>query len=129
MELQVKVTQVLEKQTINKKDGGTMDKAAFVGETFGQYPKKVKFDVMGEKLEQVMMNARVGATVTVSFDVESREWQGRWYTDLKAWKIMAMDGQGQQGQQQQQQQQQSPVPNAQAAPAQCESQQNDDLPF
>lgn len=124
MELQVKVTQVLEKQTINKKDGGTMEKAAFVGETFGQYPKKVKFDVMGEKLEQVMMNARVGATVTVSFDVESREWQGRWYTDLKAWKIMAMDGQGQQGQQQQ-----SPVPNAQAAPAQGESQQNDDLPF
>lgn len=123
MELQVKVTQVLEKQTINKKDGGTMEKAAFVGETFGQYPKKVKFDVMGEKLEQVMMNARVGATVTVSFDVESREWQGRWYTDLKAWKIMAMDGQGQQGQQQ------SPVPNAQAAPSQGESQQNDDLPF
>ena len=124
MELQVKVTQVLEKQTINKKDGGTMEKAAFVGETFGQYPKKVKFDVMGEKLEQVMMNARVGASVTVSFDVESREWQGRWYTDLKAWKIMAMDGQGQQGQQQK-----SPVPDAQpAAPAQEEG-KKDDLPF
>ena len=126
MELQVKVTQVLEKQTINKKDGGTIEKAAFVGETFGQYPKKVKFDVMGEKLEQIMMNARVGATVTVSFDVESREWQGRWYTDLKAWKIVAMDGQGQQGQQAQQQQ--SPVPNAQPALAQ-EEEKKDDLPF
>lgn len=121
MELQVKVTQVLEKQTINKKDGGTMEKAAFVGETFGQYPKKVKFDVMGEKLEQVMMNARVGASVTVSFDVESREWQGRWYTDLKAWKIMAMDGQGQQ---------KSPVPDAQpAAAAAQEEGKKDDLPF
>lgn len=127
MELQVKVTQVLEKQTINKKDGGTMEKAAFVGETFGQYPKKVKFDVMGEKLEQIMMNARVGASVTVSFDVESREWQGRWYTDLKAWKIVAMDGQGQQAQQQ------SPVPNAQPAPTPAPqggaSDNSDDLPF
>jgi hydroxyethylthiazole kinase len=87
--------------------------------------EKVKFDVMGEKLEQVMMNARVGAAVAVSFDVESREWQGRWYTDLKAWKIMAMDGQGQQ---------KSPVPNPPAAapspaPQGGEGGNKDDLPF
>ena len=28
----------------------------------------------------------VGQTATVSFDIESREYNGRWYTDIRAWK-------------------------------------------
>ena len=101
MEIQVNITQVLDTQTINKKDGSTTQKAAFIGETLGQYPKKVKFDVMGDKLEQIMSPVVVGAQLAVSFDVESREWQGKWYTDLKVWRTQSLQ-QGQQAATQQQ---------------------------
>lgn len=128
MELQVKVTQVLGTQSIAKRDGGSIDKASFVGETFGQYPKKVKFDVMGEKLEQIMSSVKVGASITVSFDVESREWQGKWYTDLKCWRTQAM-GQDNGGGQAQQAPQQAQAPAPTAAPSGGGDNGNDDLPF
>ena len=128
MEIQVVVKMNLGTQSINKKDGGTMDKASFVGETLGQYPKMLKFDVMGEKLEQIMANSRVNSTVTVSFDIESREWQGRWYTDLKAWRVAPIQQSGNATTQVP-----SPIPNAQEAPIDNqgggEEENHDDLPF
>lgn len=116
MEIQVNVTQVLGTQVINKRDGSTTQKAAFIGETFGQYPKKLKFDVMGDKLEQIMSAVKVGAQLTVSFDVESREWQGKWYTDLKVWRTQSLQQQQGGGQDKQ-------------APQQSPSSQTQDMPF
>ena len=39
----------------------------------------------GDKIDQ--FNIQKGETVTASIDLESREYNGRWYTDVKAWKI------------------------------------------
>lgn len=116
MEIQVKVVEVLAPQTINKKDGTQTTKGAFIGETFGQYSKKVKFDVMGDKYEQIMHPVVTGNSIQVSFDVESREWQGKWYTDLKVWRTVNLQGV-----------QQAPQP--QAAPAQDNRQIEDAPPF
>ena len=116
MEIQVKVVEVLAPQTINKKDGTQTTKGAFIGETFGQYPKKVKFDVMGGKYEQIMQPVVAGNQLQVSFDVESREWQGKWYTDLKVWRTVNLQGV-----------QQSPQP--QAAPEKDNRQREDAPPF
>ncbi|MDP5139880.1 MAG: DUF3127 domain-containing protein, partial [Spirosomaceae bacterium] len=50
------------------------------------------FTVWGDKIDSQMMQE--GNQLNVSFDVESREYNGRWYTDLKAWKMeLAGDGQ------------------------------------
>ena len=84
MEIKGKIIQVLEEQTGNGKNG-QWRKNKFVVEIPGQYPKQVAIDVWGEKFDQ--MPVKVGNDVTAQIDVESREWKGNWYTDVKAWKV------------------------------------------
>lgn len=54
-------------------------------ETEGQYPKKVCVSIWGDKINESLL--KPGAMLNISFDVESREYNSRWYTDVKAWKI------------------------------------------
>ena len=64
---------------------GEWRKQEYVLQTDGQYPKKICFMAWGEKIEQFAIQQ--GETVQVSIDLESREYNGRWYTDVKAWKV------------------------------------------
>ena len=64
---------------------GEWRKQEYVLQTDGQYPKKICFMAWGEKIEQFAI--KEGESVRVSIDLESREYNGRWYTDVKAWKI------------------------------------------
>lgn len=123
MEITGKVVQILPEQRFNGRNGEVV-KNTFVVETQGQYPKKIAFSVLGEDRFKTMALA-VGNTYNVSFDIESREWSGKWFTDVSAWRALCVDGQQQGGQAQQAQ---SPVPNAQPAPEQ-EEKPKDDLPF
>ncbi|MBX2845041.1 MAG: DUF3127 domain-containing protein [Saprospiraceae bacterium] len=84
MEIQGKIIQILPEQTGEGRNG-TWRKNRFVIETSGQYPKKVCIDVWGDKFDQ--MSLAEEQFVTASIDVESREWQGKWFTDVKAWKV------------------------------------------
>lgn len=84
MEIKGKVVQLLPLQTGAGKNG-TWKKQDFVIETDGQYPKKVCISAWGDKVGAESL--QVGKDVNVSFDVESREYNGKWYTDLKAWKL------------------------------------------
>lgn len=95
MEIQGKVVAVLNPQSYtSQKNGNTYVTNQFVIETQGQYPKKVAFKVMGEdKFKQ--MGIVMGGIYNVSFDVESREWQGKWFTECQAWRAVRMDGQQQ----------------------------------
>lgn len=61
-------------------------------ETMGNYPRKVKFTVFGEaRIDQLRLT--LGENYRISVDVESREYQGRWYTDVNAYGAVLMDGQ------------------------------------
>lgn len=133
MEIQVKIVNVLPVQTFtSSKTGNSYSKYTFVGETAGQYPKKIAFTVMGEDKFNGM-GIVVDGTYTVSFDVESREWNGKWFTEASAWKAVRIDVV--QSQQQatrattsQAQAPASPVKeNTSGAQGCCE--QNDNLPF
>ena len=84
MEIQGKIIEILPEQTGEGKNG-TWRKNRFIIETQSQYPKKVCIDVWGEKWDQFTLE--VDAMVTAHIDVESREWQGKWFTDVKAWKV------------------------------------------
>ena len=68
-------------------------KINFVVQTQGEYSKDVAFNVFGaEKVDNFTKYNKVGQTVDVSFDVESREYKGRYYTDLNAWKVFTNKG-------------------------------------
>jgi hypothetical protein len=86
-----RVTNVLEITSGTSKTGNEWKKQAFVIETEGQYPKKVHFDVWGDRLDQLSGVAN-GAEVEVEFRVESREYNGRWYTNCTASNIRTLDG-------------------------------------
>jgi hypothetical protein len=62
-------------------------------ETPGQYPKKVCLSLWGEKVDENRI--AVGERITASINIESREYNGRWYTDVRAWKIAKGGGQQQ----------------------------------
>lgn len=82
---------ILEPQVFqSKRDGGRVAKYSFVIDTGGQYAKRVCFHVFGDdKFKQ--MQLVVGKTYAVSFDVESREWNGKWFTECTAWKCVLLD--------------------------------------
>ena len=133
MEIQGKVIAILEPQRfVSQKNGNEYVTTVFVIETQGQYPKKVAMKVMGDdKFKQ--MGIVMGGTYNVSFDVESREWHGKWFTEASAWKAVRIDGA--QGQQQAPQantsQAQAPASPVQenTSGAQGGGEQNDNLPF
>ena len=84
MEIQGKVVKILALQSGDNARGG-WKKQDFVLETPGQYPKQVCISLWGDKIDQNPLAE--GEEITVSINVESREYNERWYTDVKAWKI------------------------------------------
>lgn len=69
---------------------GTWKKQDFVLEIPGSFPKKACFSAWGDKVDASKLV--IGQMLKVSFDVESREYNGRWYTDLKAYSVQTADG-------------------------------------
>jgi hypothetical protein len=86
MQLTAKLIQMLPLQTGTGKNG-QWKKQDIIVETEGQYPKKVCVSIWGDKINEGLLKA--GAMLNISFDVESREYNSRWYTDVKAWKVEA----------------------------------------
>ncbi len=83
MQLTAKLVQLLPLQTGAGKNG-EWKKQDIIVETDGQYPKKVCVSIWGDKIPT---NLQIGSSLNINFDVESREYNGRWYTDVKAWKV------------------------------------------
>lgn len=86
MQLTAKLIQILPLQSGMGRNG-EWKKQDIVVETQDQYPKKVCISLWGDKFQHVALN--LNETYTIDFDVESREYNGRWYTDVKAWKMAA----------------------------------------
>lgn len=85
MELTGKVIRILPLQSGTGKNG-IWKKQDFIIETAAQVPRKVCFSLWGDKIDQFSLAE--GEEAEVSFDLESREFNGRWYTEAKAWKIV-----------------------------------------
>tara|TARA_R110000824_G_scaffold210581_2_gene396474 strand:- start:866 stop:1243 length:378 start_codon:yes stop_codon:yes gene_type:complete len=82
------ITKVSDVQEGTSKAGKSWKKLGFLVEAEGEYPKDVYFTVFGEeKVDNFLKYNKVGQTVDVSFNVESREYNERFYTDLQAWKV------------------------------------------
>ena len=88
MELSGKIIQVLPEKS-GESARGPWRKQEYILETEGQYPKQICFMVWTEKIDEFAI--REGENLVVSIDLESREYNGRWYTDVKAWKVARGD--------------------------------------
>lgn len=86
MDLQISgtVKQILELQSGEGKNG-PWKKQDFILETPGKYPKMVCVTQWGDQVDQSAI--KEGETITAYIDIQSREFKGKWYTDVKAWKI------------------------------------------
>jgi hypothetical protein len=84
MDITGKIVQILPLQTGQGKNG-VWKKQDYILEFGDQYPKKVSFNIWGDKIDTFAI--KEGEVVKVEFDLESREFNGRWYTDVKAWNI------------------------------------------
>ena len=90
MDVVGKIIQVLPAQEGIGKNGNPWKVQPYVLETLDQYSRKVHFEVFGE--DRIKQNpCDVDQLVTVSFDIESREFNGRWYTSIRAWRIQQGD--------------------------------------
>ena len=127
MELAGKVIAVLEPRGGVSKSGNQWKVQEYVIETHDQYPRRMCFDVFGEdKIQQ--FNIQVGEELNVSFDIDAREWQGRWFNSIRAWKVERVNADAQQ-----MPPMDAPFPPLNAAPAApvdfSSSDEKDDLPF
>ena len=123
MELTGKIIAVLpERSGVSARTGSEWKMASYVLETMEQYPRKMVFEIFGsDRIAQC--NIQLGEVLTVSFDIDAREYQGRWFNSIRAWKVdrATMPAGG-------------PVPSADAvpfppAPDFGPGDEKDDLPF
>jgi len=89
MQITAKLSQLLPLQTGTGKNG-PWKKQDIIVETEATYPKKICISIWGDKIDASQLQP--GNNLKIDFDVESREFNGRWYTDVKAWKIEIAGG-------------------------------------
>ena len=122
MEIKGTVIQKLGLETGTKKSGDKFQKQSAIIETIETYPKKVCLTFMGDKVNE-LSNVYPGAKVTASINIESREFNGKWYTDVKCWKVVMESSEPAQQQQPIEQQVSEEYQSA------FVNEQTDDLPF
>ena len=90
MEFQARVLQCLPEITGTSKAGNPWKKKEWIVETFGQFPKKVKVQCFGDRSDSIILEP--GKDYTLSVDLESREFNGRWYTDVSVFRVSEITG-------------------------------------
>ena len=121
MDITGKIIAVLEPRGgVSKSSGNPWKVQEYVIETHDQYPRKCAFEVFGEeRIKQ--FNIQVGQELTVSFDVDAHEYNGRWFNQLRAWRVMPVQTGAQDA---------APVPPVQEfKPTDDAPVEADDLPF
>lgn len=87
MDLTGKIIAVMQPRSgVSARTGNPWMTQEYVLEVPGQYPKKCVFNVFGEdRIKQ--FNIQMGEDVTVSFDIDAREYNGRWFNDIRAYNV------------------------------------------
>ena len=122
------------REGVSQSSGNPWKSQEYVIETQEMYPKKCCFNVFGaEKIQQ--FNIQLGEMLTVSIEINASEYQGKWYNQVRGWKVVRVPAQGQQ---QQQAAERAPWPQAGLTPpaqapaqtqGQAQVQQSESLPF
>ena len=86
MEIQGVLKQILPLESGETKSGKAWQKQTIIVETQETYPKLIAVEV-NEKAISRLQDYQIGHTITCSINIESREYNGRWFTSIKCWKI------------------------------------------
>lgn len=132
MELTGKIIAVLPANSgVSQRTGNPWMSQEYVIEVPGQYPRKCMFRLFGEdRIKQ--FNIQMGEELTVSFDIDAHEYNGRWFNEIRAFNIqrgvapVAAAPMGSAPVQAAAPQAQAPFPPADQAPVEKSA---DDLPF
>lgn len=88
MDLTGKVIAIMEARGgVSARTGNPWMTQEYVIEVPGQYPRKMLFNIFGEdRIKQ--FNIQPGEEITVQFDIDAREYNGRWFNDIRAYNII-----------------------------------------
>ena len=88
MDLTGKVIAILQANSgVSARTGNPWMSQEYVIEVPGQYPRKMLFRLFGEdKIKQ--FNIQAGEEITVQFDIDAHEYNGRWFNEIRAWNIL-----------------------------------------
>ncbi|MBQ2209293.1 MAG: DUF3127 domain-containing protein [Prevotella sp.] len=88
MDLTGKIIAVLQPSSgVSQRTGNSWMSQDYVIEVPGQYPRKCVFRVFGEdRIKQ--FNIQMGEDLTVSFDIDAHEFNGRWFNDIRAYSVV-----------------------------------------
>lgn len=86
MEIQAILKEILPKRSGTSASGRTWEQQSIVVETEGQYPKHACLDCKGKVMEY-LANLQVGTKYQFHFDIDAREWQGKYFNTITCWKI------------------------------------------
>ena len=111
MELEGRIARKLNVQTGTSAKGNWAKQEFILEYQEGNYPSQVCLNVWGEDKVKELEKYLVGDKVKVSLNLSSREYNGRWYTEARAWRIVPTG---------------APMPSAADMPAPLD---DDDLPF
>lgn len=75
-----------ERGGVSSRTGNEWKAKSFVLEVPGEFPRKMVFDVFGAERLQAF-NIQVGETLTVHFDIDAHEYNGRWFNDVRAFRV------------------------------------------
>ena len=115
LELEGRIARKLNVQT-GTSARGAWSKQEFIFEyQEGNFPSQICMNVWGDDKVKELDKYQVGDKVKISFNLSSREFNGRWYTDVRAWRIEPAG-------------QQQPYKAAESAPVQAPPPSIDDLP-
>ena len=83
------VKQVAVREGVSQRNGQPWKIAEYLVEIPGQYPRHIAFRVSDGQVGRIArFESLVGKTVTVSFDIDAREYEGRWFNEINAWGIL-----------------------------------------
>lgn len=117
MEVEGKVIADLGERSGTSKAGNPWKVREYVLETKDSFPRKIAFDFFGERADQYPLH--IGDEIRLSFDIESREYQGRWFTSIRGWKSEPLAAAAPA----------APAPGAVPPPPMVEPANGEDLPF
>ena len=88
MELTGRIIAVMEPRSgVSARTGNAWMTQEYVIEVPGQYPKRCVFNIFGEdRIKQ--FNIQNGEDITIQFDIDAREYQGRWFNDIRAYNVI-----------------------------------------
>lgn len=78
-----------EREGVSQRNGYSWKIAEYLVEIPGQYPRHINFRVSDGQVGRIArFDGLMGKTVTVSFDIDAHEHEGRWFNEINAWGVM-----------------------------------------